>query len=100
MSKQALCPICLMDGNIIICPPKDDLFYKCPKCKNEIWPFGDFVKRQRQQDEINTEINNTYRSCSLPARVKVHGGGDSVGKSGKDKMKKKSLSQLNFNLYK
>lgn len=99
MNKDTLCPICLMEGKVSICKPKDDDFFECPNCKCGVWPpedDPDLVKRMRQQKEIN----NTYRSCSLPEGVKVHGGGDAVGSTKKEAMKKKSLSRLSFDLYK
>lgn len=97
MSKQVLCPICLSRGDITITIPKDDAFFECPVCRCGTWPPEDdidFVKRFRQQKEVNSP----YRSCSLPEGVKIQGGGDSVGASGKDKMKKKTLKQINQGL--
>ena len=96
MNKDPLCTVCLMDGNVSICKPMDDAYLKCPSCGFEGWPADDsMVKRMRQQKEVNRE----YISCSLPEGVKVHGGGDPVGRGKKEAMKKKPLSRINFGLY-
>lgn len=97
MNKDTICPICLREGKVSICKPKDDAFFECPICRCGVWPpedDPDLVKRIRQQ----SEVNNTYISRSLPPKVHVEGGGDPVGKSGKDKMKKKTTSRLNVEL--
>lgn len=95
MAKDTLCPTCLKNGKVSICRPIDDAFWECPNCRCGVWPpedDPDMVKRERQ----HSEVNKKYRSCSLPEGVHVHGGGDPVGKSGTDKMKKKTTSRLNF----
>lgn len=97
MNKDTLCPTCLKDGKVSICNPKDDAFWECPSCRCGVWPpedDPDMVKRERQQ----AEVNNTYRSCSLPEGVHVVGGNTTVGKAKVEAMGKKTTARLNYDL--
>ncbi|EIW20730.1 MULTISPECIES: hypothetical protein [Pelosinus] len=95
MAKQINCGICAIHGETTAMNLVNS-FFRCPECGAELHvnDTGDntFIKSWQQQQQ--------YRSCSLPEGVKVHGGGDSTGKSKKEAMKKPSVSKLSFNLYK
>ncbi|TWH46349.1 hypothetical protein Salpa_2330 [Sporomusa sp. KB1] len=95
MPKQMICNVCLTTGNIVPMQVREGYFY-CTECRNESWPDreGTFVDRWNEQQK-----NAEYRSCSLQEGVKIQGGSSKNGKSSKERMKKKSVSVLNAQLF-
>lgn len=94
MAKQINCPFCLSRGDTVAMTLKGS-FFQCPECPAQSFDNdqGDdtFIKLWKQQQK-------EYISRSFQPGTHVQGGGDAVGKSGKDKMRKKSLSQINSGL--
>lgn len=101
MRKIIMCPICLTAGNVVECKPVDNSCFKCPECFAEVWP-PDYEPKTviKWIQQTTVEVVNTYRSCSLPEGVRVHGGDKKQGVSNlKAKMGKKTLSVINSSLY-
>lgn len=94
MAKQINCPKCAIFGEttaMIL----DGNHFRCPECRGEFHDNADgddkFIRYWQQQQQ--------YRSCSLPEGVRVHGGSDPTGTTNKEKMRKKSVSEINKKLY-
>ena len=92
--KQIICNVCLTTGDIVSMQIRDGYFY-CEKCGNESWPDreGAFVDRWHA---LHKAVE--YRSCSLQEGVKIQGGSKN-SKSGKERMKKKSVAMLDAQLF-
>jgi len=93
MAKQINCGICAINGETIAMQLKD-YYFKCIECGAELHVTDDgddtFIRNWQQQQQ--------HISRSFQPGTHVVGGGDAVGKSGVDKMKKKTTSRLNFEL--
>jgi len=94
MAKQINCGICAFHGNTVAMIVVKNHF-QCPECKAQTHDNDDgddsFIRIFQQQQK-------EYISRSFQPGTHVQGGGDAVGKSSKDKMRKKSLSQINSGL--
>lgn len=90
MAKQINCGICAFHGNTVAMLLVKS-FFKCPECGAQTYDNEDgddsFIRNyQKQQKE--------YISRSLQPGTHIVGGGDPVGKSKKESMKKKTVSRL------
>lgn len=75
-----------------------DDFYKCPKCGAELWP-ADTCKPSGEIEIMMQEFARSHKlnECLPAGEAKLGGGSKSkVGKN--EKMKKKTLSQINQGL--
>ncbi len=94
MAKQINCGICAYYGDTVAMVLNKS-FFQCPQCGAQTYDNdnGDdaFIRNYQQQ-------NKEYISRSFQPGTHIQGGSDPTGKSGKDKMRKKSLSQINSGL--
>jgi hypothetical protein len=95
MAKQISCGICAIYGETVAMVLVNS-FFRCPECNAELHvnDSGDdtFIRSWQRQQQ--------YVSMSLQEGEHPHGGNDPTGKSPKDRMRKKSISETNLNLYK
>jgi len=94
MAKQINCGICAYHGNTVAMTLIKDHF-ECPECGAQTYDndAGDdcFVRNYKQQQK-------EYVSRSFQPGTHVVGGGDAVGKSKTEAMKKKSVGALRHSL--
>lgn len=77
--------------------PPDD-FYKCPICGFEGWP-GDIITATDEISSLMQDMAPTHKPNEyLPAGEAKLGGGSKSSRGKNEKMKKKSLSQINQDL--
>lgn len=94
MAKQINCGICAIDGETVAMSVKDNSFFRCGECGAELHvnDSGDdsFVRSWQQQQQ--------HISRSLQPGTHIVGGGDPVGKSKTEAMKKQTTTRLKFNM--
>ncbi|WP_196607363.1 hypothetical protein [Pectinatus frisingensis] len=100
MDKKIMCPMCLKRGEYNEMAYTTDGYFKCKKCKTEVWP-GDLTP-----DELTKFMREMapthYSTDALPSGEAMKGksGNNNLGRNTDGGKKKKTPQQLYNQLFK